>query len=69
MTVASTRSTQRPAAALGALVDSGGTPITIDGLWGIAFGNGINAQPANTLFYAAGPADEEHGVYGRIDVR
>ena len=56
-------------AALGALVDSGGTPITIDGLWGIAFGNGINAQPANTLFYAAGPADETQGRYGRIDSR
>ena len=54
--------------ALGAL-DTDGTPITIDGLWGIAFGNGINAQPTNTLFYAAGPADETHGAYGRIDAQ
>ena len=44
-------------------------PIVIDGLWGIAFGNGLNNQPANTLFFAAGPNDEEHGLYGRIDVR
>ena len=44
-------------------------PIAIDGLWGIAFGNGINAQPTNTLFFAAGPSDETHGVYGRIDVQ
>jgi len=54
-------------AALGTLSTPGGTPIAIDGLWGIAFGNGINGQPVNTLFYAAGPADETHGVYGRID--
>ena len=24
-------------------------------------------QPTNTLFYAAGPADETNGAYGRID--
>jgi uncharacterized protein (TIGR03118 family) len=42
--------------------------IVIDGLWGIAFGNGHLDQPQNTLFFAAGPADESHGVYGRIDV-
>ena len=54
-------------ASLGTLSTPGGTPIATDGLWGIAFGNGINGQPTNTLFYAAGPADETHGVYGRID--
>ena len=43
---------------LGTLAGGNGTAIAIDGLWGIAFGNGINAQPTNTLFYAAGPADE-----------
>jgi uncharacterized protein (TIGR03118 family) len=43
------------------------TPVEIDGLWGIAFGNGVAGQPVNTLFFAAGPDDEEHGVYGRID--
>jgi uncharacterized protein (TIGR03118 family) len=51
----------------GTLSKADGTPIVIDGLWGIAFGNGINAQPTNTLFYAAGPTNETHGVYGRID--
>lgn len=54
---------------LGALSRPDGTAIVIDGLWGIAFGNGLNDQPTNTLFYAAGPADEAHGVYGRIDSR
>ena len=54
-------------AALGTLTNPTGTAIAIDGLWGIAFGNGINAQPATTLFYAAGPGNEQNGVYGRID--
>jgi uncharacterized protein (TIGR03118 family) len=43
-------------------------PIRIDGLWGIAFGNGFADQPVNTLFFAAGPGDEAHGLYGRIEV-
>jgi uncharacterized protein (TIGR03118 family) len=54
-------------ALLGTLARPDGTPLAIDGLWGIAFGNGINAQPANTLFFAAGPSGGTHGVYGRID--
>ncbi|HEX3599638.1 MAG TPA: TIGR03118 family protein [Lacipirellulaceae bacterium] len=55
-------------AALGTLSDASNTPITIDGLWGLQFGNGIMSQPTNTLFFAAGPGDEAHGLYGRIDV-
>lgn len=51
----------------GSLRDSQHRPIEIDGLWGIAFGNGFAGQPVDTLFYAAGPADEAHGAYGRID--
>jgi uncharacterized protein (TIGR03118 family) len=53
----------------GTLSRSGGAPIVVDGLWGIAFGNGVNNQPVNTLFYTAGPGDEAHGVYGRIDLQ
>jgi uncharacterized protein (TIGR03118 family) len=41
-------------------------PIEIDGLWGIGFGNGANAGPTNTLFFAAGPEDETHGLFGSI---
>jgi len=44
-----------------------GQVLTIDGLWGIAFGNGFQQQPANTLFFAAGPGDEGHGLYGKIE--
>lgn len=54
-------------ALLGVLSVPGGAAIAIDGLWGIAFGNGINSQPTNTLFFTAGPASQAHGVYGRID--
>jgi uncharacterized protein (TIGR03118 family) len=46
-------------------------PIVIDGLWGIGFGNnnGSNnggAGPTSTLFFAAGPDDETHGLFGSI---
>jgi uncharacterized protein (TIGR03118 family) len=52
---------------VGTLMDSNQKPIQISGLWGIAFGNGFASQPVNTLFFAAGPGDEQHGLYGRID--
>jgi uncharacterized protein (TIGR03118 family) len=52
----------------GTLERKDGTQIVQDGLWGIAFGNGLDNQPVNTLFFAAGPNDEANGVYGRIDV-
>jgi uncharacterized protein (TIGR03118 family) len=55
-------------APMGPLVDGTGAPIEIDGLWGIAFGNGLQFQPRTTLFFAAGPDDEANGLYGRIDV-
>jgi len=43
-----------------------GTPIAIDGLWAIAFGNGSAAGPTNTLYFLSGPAGEKHGLYGSI---
>lgn len=42
--------------------------IQVDGLWGIAFGNGVNGQKSNSLFYASGPNDEADGAYGVINV-
>jgi len=53
-------------AMLGTLSTPTGDPIVIDGLWGMAFGNGFNNQPTNVLFFAAGPDSEAHGVYGKI---
>ena len=44
----------------------GNTPVSIDGLWGIGFGNGANAGPADVLFFAAGIQDEDHGLFGTL---
>lgn len=44
-------------------------PIQIEGLWGLAFGNGFANQPVNTLYFTAGPNDETHGLYGSISAR
>jgi uncharacterized protein (TIGR03118 family) len=51
---------------LGPLHSASGPPIQIDGLWAIQFGNGGNAGPRTTLFFTAGPFEEEHGLFGRI---
>ena len=53
----------------GTLGRADGSPIVIDGLWGIGFGNGSYSQPLNTLFFTAGPSDQTHGLYGRIDLQ
>jgi len=43
--------------------------IVIDGLWGIAFGNGHSLGDANALYFAAGPNQEEDGLFGRLNAR
>jgi len=51
----------------GFLNDSTGNPITIPGLWGIAFGNGSpDSGPTNTLYYNGGGATYTTGVFGAI---
>ena len=45
-----------------------GTPIAIDGLWAIAFGNGSAAGSTNTLYFLSGPSQEKHGLFGSITV-
>jgi uncharacterized protein (TIGR03118 family) len=50
----------------GQLKHADGTPIAVDGLWGIAFGNGAAAGPVNTLYFLAGPSAEAHGLLGSI---
>lgn len=50
----------------GPLFDANNNPIVIDGLWGIAFGNGAKAGPSNTLFFTAGPNREQDGLFGAI---
>ena len=51
----------------GTLANNDGTPIVVPGLWALQFGNDLNGQPSDTLFYTAGPGAEAHGLYGRID--
>jgi uncharacterized protein (TIGR03118 family) len=41
-------------------------PLAIDGLWGIGFGNGGAAGPTNVLYFASGPQEEAHGLFGAI---
>jgi uncharacterized protein (TIGR03118 family) len=50
----------------GQLRHANGAPIVIDGLWAIAFGNGSAAGPTNSLYFLAGPSDEQHGLFGSI---
>ena len=52
----------------GTVSTNAGAAIVVPGLWALQFGNGLNSQPTNTLFYTAGPGQEAHGLYGRIDM-
>jgi uncharacterized protein (TIGR03118 family) len=45
------------------LRDAQGVAISIDGLWGLAFGPGAAAR---TLYFASGPNDEAHGLVGTL---
>jgi uncharacterized protein (TIGR03118 family) len=51
---------------LGQLSNASGTPLAIDGLWGLAFGNGKGGNRTNGLYFTAGPNHEEGGLYGRL---
>ncbi|MDQ6645863.1 MAG: TIGR03118 family protein [Pseudomonadota bacterium] len=52
---------------LGSLRNARLQPIHIPGLWGLAFGNGYASQSVDTLYFTAGPGEEAHGLYGRIE--
>lgn len=54
---------------LGSLNDSNNNPLTIDGLWGLTFGNGGNAGKTNELFFAAGINQEVNGLFGKLQAR
>jgi uncharacterized protein (TIGR03118 family) len=51
---------------LGQLDDQHGKPITINGLWGLTFGNGFEGGHSNVLFFAAGINDESDGLFGTL---
>ncbi len=51
---------------LGQLMRQNGTPLTIDGLWGLTPGNGGGAGSMADLYFSAGPGDESHGLFGAL---
>jgi uncharacterized protein (TIGR03118 family) len=50
----------------GQLMDETKAAVAIDGLWGLAFGVGVQNAKPNGLYFAAGPEDETHGMFGVI---
>jgi uncharacterized protein (TIGR03118 family) len=52
---------------VGTLADASSNPLVIDGLWGLAFGNGGNGGSSASLYLTAGPNDETGGLFARID--
>jgi uncharacterized protein (TIGR03118 family) len=55
---------------LGALENARGEPLSIEGLWGLTFGNGGRAGDTHTLYFTAGIASggsvEDHGLFGSL---
>ncbi len=52
---------------LGTLQNEAGDGIAIDELWALQFGNGGAGGDVNTLYFTAGPAEEEHGLFGKLN--
>ena len=51
---------------LGTMQDGKGNNISIDGLWGLQWGNGGSGGEAATLYFAAAPAGGAHGLFGSL---
>ena len=55
---------------VGQMLDGMGDPLTIEGLWGLIFGNGGNGGDAYTLYFTAGISGggnvEDHGLFGSL---
>jgi uncharacterized protein (TIGR03118 family) len=51
----------------GPLTDANGTPIVIDSLWALTFGNGGGAGDPQSLYFTAGVAYEQHGLFGKLE--
>jgi uncharacterized protein (TIGR03118 family) len=45
-----------------------GDAVSIEGLWGLQFGNGASLGESNRLYFAAGPEDEAAGLFGSLSV-
>jgi uncharacterized protein (TIGR03118 family) len=46
--------------------DPHGQALVIDGLWSLQVGNGANGGDANTIYFTAGPNDEQDGIFGSL---
>jgi uncharacterized protein (TIGR03118 family) len=53
-------------AMLGQLSKSNGMPISINGLWGLMFGNGGSGGSTNILYFTSGPSAYSHGRFGQV---
>jgi uncharacterized protein (TIGR03118 family) len=51
----------------GALNLRNGSALQISKLWALAFGNDGTAGSSNTLYFSAGPNDENDGLFGMIE--
>ena len=50
----------------GTVLDAGGQPLTIDGLWALGFGSNGPSGSAIEMYFTAGPNDEKDGLFGKI---
>lgn len=48
------------------LRDGAGKPVVIDKIWGLAFGNGVSLGDSDSLYFTAGPHEEQDGIFGRL---
>ncbi len=53
----------------GVIGDASGAPLVIAGLWALSFGPGAGGFDADQLYFTAGPGNEEHGLFGRLELR
>jgi uncharacterized protein (TIGR03118 family) len=55
---------------LGTMLNDHGDPLSIEGLWGLKFGNGGNGGSTDTLYFTAGISGgsqvEDHGLFGTL---
>jgi uncharacterized protein (TIGR03118 family) len=52
---------------LGTLQNEAGDGIEIDELWALQVGNGGAGGNVNTVYFSAGPSEEEHGLFGALN--
>ena len=50
----------------GQLKTSSGSPVAIDGLWGLIIGNGGQGGNSSEIYFSAGPHGETEGLFGSL---